>query len=651
MTRACPPLGAGDTLLLYVTDHGTKNRQDTRDNRITLWGKGEWLSVSQLGLHLGKLDPKVKVVMLMSQCYSGSFANLAWPTWPPAANVCGYFSTNAERPAYGCYPENRGLENIGHSFDFLQSLTSGGSFRNAHLRVLGQDATPDVPLRTSDLYLEELLRRKAADKEVDLAVFVDSLLAQAWRQKAAWEPEIRLLDTIGHNFGSFSPRSLAELKEQSSRLPEVSEQLSTHAKAWKTTLGDVNRANLDRFLASRPPWAERLSVERMKDVDVGGARDVAIPFLSELAEHTRGDEATAGRLGTIRARADTAAAAAYRMEVRLGAVLRMRAVLVTTAGREYLARHGTPDERRAYESFLECESLSLSVGRGGGARVAEMAPFPPLEDDLALARGVLPAWLGIRFRDAPEKLRSTQKLARGAASVIAVYPDSPAEEAGLEIGDVIVGPPGAPFKDPQQVREWTMLATVDEPTRLELLRGVDRLEVTLVPRPYPLKWPDLPGPPRVSSQAPAIKPLQLSAYRGDVPSDLRGGTSHLLYFWATWCGPCKAALPELMAFERERRIPVIAITDEPAETLDSFFGGFGKAFPERVATDETRRSFLAYGVSGTPTFVLVDGDGTIRSLSTGYSQAKGLSIEGWNWAGKAAGSGAGGRLAPIYPRL
>ncbi len=67
-----------------------------------------------------------------------------------------------------------------------------------------------------------------------------------------------------------------------------------------------------------------------------------------------------------------------------------------------------------------------------------------------------------------------------------------------------------------------------------------------------------------------------------------------------------------MAFERERKTPVLAITDEPGETLDGFFGAFGKPFPERVATDELRRSFLAYGVSGTPTFVLVDGDGVIR---------------------------------------
>jgi hypothetical protein len=86
--------------------------------------------------------------------------------------------------------------------------------------------------------------------------------------------------------------------------------------------------------------------------------------------------------------------------------------------------------------------------------------------------------------------------------------------------------------------------------------------------------------------------------------------------------------------------PVLAITDEPSDTLDAFFGKFEKPFPERVASDELRRSFLAYGVSGTPSFVLVDGEGVIRSYSVGYSPAKSLGIEGWTWTGKPPAPGA-----------
>jgi thiol-disulfide isomerase/thioredoxin len=638
-------LKPGDTLLLYVTDHGTKNAEDVRNNHITLWGKGTSMSVGELRARLAKLDPRVRTVMLMSQCYSGSFANAAWREGAalPAGNTCGYFSTTAERPAYGCYPEVRDLDGLGHSFDFLQELGQTGSFRTAQRRVLQRDATPDAPLSTSDFLIEETLRKRALAKGKSFEDVVDELLRQAWQRKGAWEPEIRLLDAVGQAFGMFSPRSIAEIQEQTTRLPEVGDQLDTHAKAWKAALGDANRANLDHFLAKQPAWAEPVSDRALRERGEA-ARELAGSFLFDLREYTRGDTAMDGRLSTLHDKADSARMLAYRMEVRLGVVLRLRSILATIAGREYLSHQGTPEERAAYQGLLDCESLSLPLSRPvPGMRPAPRSAFPPFEDDLVAAREVLPAWLGIRFAELPAPVRKAQQLTAGAAAVTVVYPESPAEEADLRVGDVILGPPEARFEDPRQIREWTMLATLDKPAPLAVLRGNDRLELTIVPKPYPMKWPELPGPARVSSPAPAVQRLQLTAYRGELPSDLRGGTPHLLFFWATWCGPCKAALAEVLAFERERGTPVLAITDEPAETLDGFFGSFGKPFPEHVAIDETRHSFLAYGVSGTPTFVLVDGEGVIRSSSVGYSPAKSLGIEGWTWSGKPADRTGGGR--------
>src|SRR5262249_51179753 len=67
-------LRPGDTLLFYVTDHGERNAQDEHDNTISLWG--ESLSVTELRALIAGLDPGVRVVMLMSQCFSGSFANV-----------------------------------------------------------------------------------------------------------------------------------------------------------------------------------------------------------------------------------------------------------------------------------------------------------------------------------------------------------------------------------------------------------------------------------------------------------------------------------------------------------------------------------------------------------------------------------------------
>ena len=68
------------------------------------------------------------------------------------------------------------------------------------------------------------------------------------RDTAAWEPEIRLLDRIGHTFGSFSPRSLAELEEQAGALAQFSDRLSTYADRWQQTLESLKRENFDRFL-------------------------------------------------------------------------------------------------------------------------------------------------------------------------------------------------------------------------------------------------------------------------------------------------------------------------------------------------------------------------------------------------------------------
>lgn len=625
-------LGPGDVLLVYVTDHGNRNHDDVSNNSIQLWGKDETVSVRELGAMLAELDPKVKVVAVMSQCFSGAFASLMdlhTRDGQPSGAVCGYFASTADRPAYGCYPENRGRENVGHSFHFIDALAVSGEAPAAQAQVLVRDGSPDVPLRTSDVYLERLLRQAAEQKQQDYTAFVDGLLKEAWRDKARWEPEIRLLDRIGHAYGSFSPRSLAEVDEQANRLPQIGTELRTWSTAWHAAFGDNSRANLDRFLTAHPEWASRLSSTQLKDLDQARVRALTAELLGDLEPFTSADSETQVRLQLLDEKDKEAAAAAYRMEVRLGVLLRMRAILVDVAGRVYLATQGTPAERAAYDALIDCESLTLPSRPRTETMLAEADPYPPFDEDAAAARASLPSWMGIRFRETGTK-PSDQAGNDGAAAVLTVYPDSPAQTAGLEVGDVILGPPGAPFTERNQVRTWTMLSKVDEPRQLDVVRDGQHRLITLVPKPFPMKWPELPGPPKIATPAP---PLKLSAYRGDLPATLADGQPHLLFFWATWCLPCKASLPEVLAFERERKTPVIAITDEQPEQLDTFFRQFGQPFPQTVAVDEYRRNFLAYGVSGTPTFVLVDGDGTVRSYSTGYAPSRGIGVDGWKWAG------------------
>jgi thiol-disulfide isomerase/thioredoxin len=609
-------LRGGDTLLFYVTDHGNMNKEDLADNTITLWK--EDLSVSQLREMLAQLDPGVRVVMLMSQCFSGSFANAALPP----RNVCGYFSSTADRPAYGCYPENRGVDGVGHSHHFLEALSELGAFPEAEDRVLVTDDSPDVPNSSSDFFLEKTLRDAAGD--ADLSAFADALIARAFTRRARWEPEIRLLDRIAHTFGVFSPRSLAELDEKTAKLPELSDRLRTYAQLWTQALDAAAAANLRAFADTHPAWKKKLIPASVKSLSAAARATRRRKLLAALVPFTRADRERYARMQLLHDRAEKAAAAAYRMEVRLGVLLRLRTTLLDIAGRTYLEEGADADARAGYAALRDCEGFALRAP-AGVPRAADLeppAPFPALADEQRLVEAVMPAWMGIRYRPPTPAEERDPHRSKGAVNVVTVFDGSPAAAAGLRVGDIILGPPGAPFVEPNQVREWTMRREIGEPAPLRLRRGKRIIDVTLHPSAFPLELPSLPGPPKKGSEAP---PLHLESFRGDV--EPRPGRSTILFFWATWCAPCKASLPQLLAFAAEHDADVIAITDEPREVLVPFFASFSGEFPGDVAVDVNRMAFQDYGVSGTPTFVLIGPDGKIAAYQTGYNAAKGLQLQ------------------------
>jgi thiol-disulfide isomerase/thioredoxin len=250
----------------------------------------------------------------------------------------------------------------------------------------------------------------------------------------------------------------------------------------------------------------------------------------------------------------------------------------------------------------------------------------------------MPAYMGIYFRPLAETQQKKWNTREGAVGIMTVNPDSPAAAAGLAVGDVILGPPGAPFTEPTQVREWTMRSEIGVDYALDTLRdGVPRT-VTLRPGPYPLELPKLPGPPKVGSVAPS---MDLEIVRGE--DQLSKKRPDLLYFWATWCVICKHALPEILAFAKERGVDAIAITDEDPELVRRFLAEQKEPFPEIVAIDPHRVTFQGYGVSGMPSFVLVDPDGIVRLYQTGYTVDGGLHVDGWTFNGQKRAA------APVAP--
>ncbi len=474
-------MGEGDTLLLYVTDHGRKNRDDLTNNTIVLWG--EELSVRELREMIALLPGGVRVVSLMSQCFSGAFANLMFRGGSLDAvngNTCGYFSVTAERPAYGCYPENRGKDGIGHSFDFLEDLSRHGRFPEAHATTLVADRTPDVPHRTSDAYLEQLLRREATRAGRDYDALVDDLLKQAWKDEVHFRKSFAEIDRIGEAFGAFGPRSLVELDARAANLPGLARDLRAYARQWKEALSALRAENLAAFLADNAFWRDYLTPDFLGSLQTKDKREVSAWLLQDLSRYTKSNKAIWVRLRALDELGEEAQAASYRMEARLGTVLRMRILLTRIAGLVYLDREGRNEERASFEALLACEDFSLGTGRRGAQQKLVLPPpFPPMVDEMQLLATLLPGWLGVEYQPPSEQVRTEFGLGKGAALLTKVFEYSPAAKAGLKVGDIVLGPPGEPFEERSGLREWAATSIVDEVGRLVVLRDGEERTVEL----------------------------------------------------------------------------------------------------------------------------------------------------------------------------
>lgn len=101
-------------------------------------------------------------------------------------------------------------------------------------------------------------------------------------------------------------------------------------------------------------------------------------------------------------------------------------------------------------------------------------------------------------------------------------------------------------------------------------------------------------------------------------SDWKGKVA-LVTFWATWCGPCRREIPDLIALQERYpdHVQVIGIsTDESGpETVREFAREWGINYPIVMQTPEINRQFP--GVFALPTTFVVDPEGRIVQTHVG----------------------------------
>lgn len=100
-------------------------------------------------------------------------------------------------------------------------------------------------------------------------------------------------------------------------------------------------------------------------------------------------------------------------------------------------------------------------------------------------------------------------------------------------------------------------------------------------------------------------------------ASLRTGEPRLVNIFASWCVPCIAEAPQLMALKRQGvRIDGVAVRDT-APALRRFLRRNGDPF-DRIGDDKASSVQLALGSAGVPESFVVDGRGVIRHQHVGY---------------------------------
>ncbi len=261
------------------------------------------------------------------------------------------------------------------------------------------------------------------------------------------------------------------------------------------------------------------------------------------------------------------------------------------------------------------------------------APSPPSEPDDSATPGVVtvekPTWKDAAGNPVESPTPRTAKRWNGLVSgnwkepLPGVEPDqrcvvlhtkvgSPARLAGLQEMDVIVSSAGKPVREYKDYIEGAKSVEVGGTLALEIVRNGEKLAVEVGMSEKPsnmIEWQKsaFPGTDGWDYDMPRLRPAG-----GTLSSEAGKGKPQLLYFWATWCGPCRKTSPLVSKLHDELgdKVQVVGVSSEDEAVIRTFIADHPD-YTYPVAWDQDGATKRRYEVKKLPTVVLVGADGKV----------------------------------------
>jgi thiol-disulfide isomerase/thioredoxin len=222
-------------------------------------------------------------------------------------------------------------------------------------------------------------------------------------------------------------------------------------------------------------------------------------------------------------------------------------------------------------------------------------------------------WLGLSVANmtepvigAPEDARTQiQRAARG----------SPSYQAGLRRGDVITAAAGQPVKRFQDYLEQARNIEIGEELLLQISRDGRSFPVRLKMEAKPKNlnlWK------RQSFPNTEAFPFELTSLRpGGMKHSQAKDKLQLLYFWATWCGPCRQVAPSIDKLHKKagETLEIVAISSEEEAVIRRYLRASSTSYP--IAHDADGWLKQDYEIRKLPTAVLIGKDGRILAWDYG----------------------------------